>query len=81
MEKIKGVVQNYKFDLNDIRAGFTVLNLVLVILFGAAGCLLGFCIALVGVIRDIVKKKKVNSYIIHISNCILNIYLMILLTR
>ena len=81
MEKIKGVVQNYKFDLNDIRAGFTVLNVVLVILFGWAGCLLGFCIAFIGIIRDFVKKKKINSYVIHVSNCILNIYLMLLLSR
>ena len=71
----------FKWELNDLRALMTIMNVIGVIVFGFIACYLALSIAIIGLIRDIIEKKKINSYIIHISNCILNIYLMMLLSR
>lgn len=75
----------FKFELGDLRALITVVNVMLIMRFGLSIAWFGLVIAGLGLVMDGIKWWKmstdfrVNSCIIHCANVILNIYFMTLL--
>lgn len=69
----------YKFEYNDIRAVFTVLNVILILRFGLSIAWISLTIAGVGIVKDLTIDRKINNVIMHTSNFIL--YSILLLTN
>ena len=69
----------YKFEYNDLRALITVINVVLIMIFGLSIAWFGLAIALIGVIKDLTVDRHINGLVMHLSTVALNVYFLILL--
>ena len=74
MKKFFRIEESYKFEHDDLRAFLTVLNVVLIMSFGVSVAYIGLGIALIGILKDFKGNRRINSFIIHISNAILYSY-------
>lgn len=74
--------EKYRFELGDLRAFITVVNVMLIIKYGLSVAWFGLAIAGLGLIIDIIKwfsrdtSFRANNTIIHTANVVLNIYFM-----
>jgi len=74
--------KKYTFEMNDIRAIWQVLNVILVMQFGLVISWFGLGLATAGLIGDFLKPaqdKRLNSFIMHGAGMVLNAYLLTLL--
>ena len=70
-------MKNYKFEWNDLRAVTTLVNVTLIMIYGLSISWFGLALAVLGIIKDITDKDfKWNSFIMHLSNAILNIFFL-----
>lgn len=69
----------YKFEYNDLRCGITLINVILIMIFGLSISWFGLAVALVGVIKDLKVDRRINGLLMHLSNVALNVYFLILL--
>lgn len=84
MEKVKSffsIETKYRFEWNDLRAGITILNVILIMLFGLQVSWFGLAIALFGVCKDFSQHRHINDVLMHLSSVVLNIYFLSLLYR
>ncbi len=84
MERIKKffrIETAYKFEWNDLRAIITIINVVLIMIFGLSIAWFGLAVALLGLARDFTKDRHINGILMHLSSVILNIYFLLLLYR
>lgn len=84
MEKVKqffSIETPYKFEWNDLRCGITILNVILIMLFGLQVSWFGLAIALFGVCKDLSRHRHLNDVLMHCSSVVLNIYFLSLLYR
>lgn len=82
MEGIKrffGIETRYRFEWNDLRCGITILNVILIILFGLQVSWFGLAIAIFGVCKDLSQHRHINDILMHLSSVVLNIYFLMLL--
>lgn len=82
MEKIKKffkIEKPYKFEWNDLRCFITVVNVILIMIYGLSIAWFGLAVALVGVIKDLTTDRRINGLLMHLSNVALNIYFLIML--
>ena len=82
MERIKkffGIETAYKFEWNDLRAVITIINVILIMIFGLSIAWFGLAVALLGLVRDFTKDRHINGILMHFSSVILNIYFLLLL--
>lgn len=82
MEAIKrffSIEEKYRFEWNDLRAGITILNVILIMLFGLQVSWFGLVIAIFGVCKDFAQHRHINDVLMHFSSVILNIYFLSLL--
>ena len=70
---------NYKFEWNDLRAAVTVVNVILIMIYGLSIAWFGLVVALIGIVKDVTTDKKWNGFIMHMANAILNIYFLTML--
>ena len=68
----------YKFEWNDLRCLITVINVILIMIFGLSIAWFGLAIAVFGIIKDLAVDRHINGLIMHIANAVLNIYFIIL---
>lgn len=69
--KIEG---GYVFEWNDLRALITLINVILIMVYGLSISWFGLVVAIVGVIKDLTTDRKVNGLVLHLSNVLLNLY-------
>jgi len=69
----------YQFDWNDLRALTMMINVALVIMFGLSISWFGLAIAVVGLVRDFTKERRISGILMHFSSVILNLYFISLL--
>lgn len=69
----------YKFEYNDLRAFITVINVILIMIFGLSIAWFGLAVALIGVIKDLKIDRHINGLVMHLASVALNIYFIILL--
>lgn len=84
MKKIKSffrIEENYKFEWNDLRCFITLINVILIMIYGLSISWFGLAVALIGVIKDLTTDRRINGLLMHLSNVALNIYFLTLLYR
>ena len=77
MKNFFGIERPYKFEWNDLRALGTVLNVVLIMIYGLSIAWFGLAISLIGVIKDLTTDHRINGLIMHISNVVLNVFFLL----
>ena len=79
MKKFFKIETPYKFEYNDLRAFITVINVILIMIFGLSIAWFGLAIALIGVIKDLKVDRHINGLVMHLASVALNVYFLILL--
>lgn len=81
MKKFFRIEENYKFEWNDLRAFITVLNVILIMIYGLSISWFGLGVALIGIIKDLTTDRHVNGLLMHLANVVLNVYFLIQLYK
>ena len=82
MERVKkffNIKTTYKFELNDLRAGIQILNVVLIMIFGLVVSWFGLTVAIIELVRDFLTDHRINAILMHFACIILNMYFLMLL--
>lgn len=79
MKKFFKIEAPYKFEYNDFRAFITVINVILIMIFGLSIAWFGLAVALIGVIKDLKIDRHINGLVMHLASVALNVYFLILL--
>lgn len=69
----------YKFEWNDLRCFITVVNVILIMIYGLSIAWFGLAVATFGIIKDLTTDRRINGLLMHLSNVALNIYFLIML--
>ena len=75
------IESKYKFEYNDLRCLITVINVILIMIYGLSIAWFGLAVAVIGVIKDLMVDRHINGLVMHLSSVALNIYFIILLYR
>lgn len=79
MRKFFGIDGAYRFEWNDLRAFITVINVILIMIYGLSIAWFGLAVAVIGVIKDLAVDHRINGLIMHLANVALNIYFILLI--
>ena len=79
MKEFFRVNEPYRFEWNDLRAFITVINVILIMIYGLSIAWFGLAIALIGVVKDLTVDRRINGLIMHLANVALNVYFLIML--
>lgn len=74
-----GIEGGYKPEYNDLRALITVVNVILIMIYGLSIAWFGLAVAGIGVVKDLAVDRKINGLVMHLANVALNLYFIILL--
>lgn len=70
-------MNKYKFEWNDLRAITTVINVMLIMIYGLSIAWFGLALGVLGVIKDCTEKEfRWNSLIMHLANVVLNVFFL-----
>ncbi len=78
MKKFFNLENGYKFEWNDLRCFITVLNVILIMMYGLSISWFGLAVAVIGIVKDLTTDHKVNGLLMHVANAILNIYFLLM---
>ena len=84
MEKVRtffNIKTKYSFEWNDLRAVVTILNVVLIMIFGLSISWFGLAVALIGLVKDFTDEHHINGILMHLASATLNIYFLSLLYK
>lgn len=76
MKRFFGIDGRYKFEWNDLRAFVTVINIILIMIYGLSIAWFGLAVAVVGLVKDFTSDHRINGVIMHLANIALNIYFL-----
>ena len=76
MKKFFGIETPYRFTWNDLRCFVTIVNVVLIMIYGLSIAWFGLAVALVGVVKDLTTDHKINGLLMHLANTVLNVYFL-----
>ena len=79
MKEFFKIEEPYRFEYNDLRALITVINVILIMIFGLSIAWFGLTVAVIGVIKDLKVDRHINGLIMHLATVALNVYFLILL--
>lgn len=79
MKEFFGIESKYHFEWNDLRCLTTIINVVLVMIFGLSISWFGLAVALFGLVKDFTSDRHINGILMHLASAALNIYFLILL--
>ena len=78
MKRFFNITDNYKFEWNDLRCFITLINIILIMIYGFSIAWFGFAVAALGIVKDLTTDRRVNGLLMHVSNLILNLYFITL---
>lgn len=78
MKKFFRIEESYKFEWNDLRCFITVVNVILIMIYGFSISWFGLAVAAVGIIKDLTTDRRINGLLMHVANLILNIYFLLI---
>lgn len=78
MKQFFNLTAPYKFEWNDLRAVITVINVILIMIFGLSIAWFGLAVALIGIIKDLLIDRRINGLIMHLANVALNLFFIII---
>lgn len=80
MEEQKTDGKKYQFEWNDLRCFITIINVVLIMIYGLSIAWFGLAVAGCGIIKDLTEipdgKFRFSSLIMHLANVVLNIFFL-----
>lgn len=79
MKKFWRIETKYRFEWNDLRCLITIINVILIMIYGLSIAWFGLAVAIIGVIKDLTMDRKINGFIMHLANVALNVYFLIML--
>lgn len=79
MKRFFNITENYKFEWNDLRCFITLINVILIMIYGFSIAWFGLAVAALGIIKDLTTDRRVNGLLMHVSNLILNLYFITLM--
>lgn len=77
MKKFFRIEEDYKFEWNDLRCFITVINVILIMIYGLSISWFGLAVASIGVIKDLTTDRRVNGLLMHLANVTLNVYFLL----
>ena len=78
MKNFFNIETGYKFEWNDLRCFVTVINVILIMIYGLSISWFGLFVAVVGIMKDLTTDRRVNGLLMHIANAVLNIYFLLI---
>ncbi len=78
MKNFFRIESGYKFEWNDLRCFITVVNVILIMMYGLSIAWFGLGVAVIGVIKDLTTDRRINGLIMHLANVSLNIYFLLI---
>lgn len=78
MRKFFNIEEGYKFEWNDLRCFITVINVMLIMIYGLSISWFGLGVAVIGIIKDLTTDRRINGLIMHLANACLNIYFLLM---
>lgn len=78
MKNFFRIESGYKFEWNDLRCFITVVNVILIMMYGLSIAWFGLGVAIIGVIKDLTTDRRINGLIMHLANISLNIYFLLI---
>ena len=78
MRKFFRIEKNSKFEWNDLRCFVTLVNVILIMIYGLSISWFGLAVAVLGIVKDLTTDRKINGLLMHYSNAILNIYFLLM---
>lgn len=78
MKKFFRIEESYKFEWNDLRCFITVVNVILIMIYGFSISWFGLAVAAVGIVKDLTTDRRINGLLMHVANLILNIYFLLI---
>lgn len=78
MKNFFNIETGYKFEWNDLRCFVTVINVILIMIYGLSISWFGLFVAVVGIVKDLTTDRRVNGLLMHIANTALNIYFLLM---
>ena len=79
MKNFWRIETKYRFEWNDLRCLITVINVILIMIYGLSIAWFGLAVAIIGVIKDLTTDRRINGFIMHLANVALNVYFLIML--
>lgn len=79
MKKFFRIEEGYKFEWNDLRCFITVINVILIMIYGLSISWFGLIVAVIRVIKDLTTDRKINGLLMHLANVALNVYFLLML--
>lgn len=79
MKEFFRIEKPYTFEWNDLRCVVTIINIVLIMIFGLSISWFGFAVAVFGLVKDFTSDRHISGILMHLSSMALNIYFLILL--
>lgn len=77
MKKFFRIEEGYKFEWNDLRCFITVINVILIMMYGLSISWFGLAVAFIGIIKDLTTDRRVNGLLMHLANLALNVYFLL----
>lgn len=78
MKEFFKIEEKYAFEWNDLRSFITVINVILIMIFGLSISWFGLAVAAFGIIKDLTIDRHVNGLVMHAANAVLNSYFLLL---
>lgn len=78
MKNYFGLNNKFRLEWNDLRAFITVINVILVMVYGLSIAWFGLAVAVIGVIKDLAVDHKINGLVMHLASVALNVYFLVL---
>ena len=79
MKNFFKIKEHYHFEWNDLRALITIINVVLIMVFGLSISWFGLAVALIGIVKDLIIDRHINGLLMHLASVVLNVYFLVLL--
>ena len=78
MKEFFKIEKKYTFEWNDLRSFITVINVILIMIFGLSISWFGLAVAVFGIVKDLTIDRHVNGLVMHFANALLNTYFLLL---
>ena len=78
MKKFFRIEESYKFEWNDLRCFITVVNVILIMIYGFSISWFGLAVAIIGIIKDLTTDRRVNGLLMHLANAVLTSYFLLM---
>lgn len=77
MKKFFRIEENYRFEWNDLRCFITIVNVILIMMYGLSIAWFGLAVAIVGIVKDLTTDRRINGLLMHLANVALNVYFLL----